>query len=273
MKTITIFSTIIISSTLSFGTNCSSFSNSKNKTLCSELSKKGVSMNYINSFLTQEKSFARDVKTLKLIAPKEIKEHRKKEKKANNNLLKHLDFASKHLSDYSEVYDYVEKKYNVDREIIVGILLKETIIGTYKPKHQSFVTLNTVYQETTPDTKRNKWLVKLSKENLVYLGQYCFKNKIKAPKCDFSSSYIGAIGIPQFMPMNLWLAKSYRNNVPDLTNLEDAIVSVGNYFNKMASYKKLIDWESLPNIKSVEEAWYDFDFKNDKSSFVSSKKN
>lgn len=271
MKKTIITSCFLLFSTSVFGSNCSDFKNDKNKLLCSELSKKNVDQEFIKKYLTQQKSRYRDTKTLKLIAPKEIKSHSNNEKRANNSLINSIDAASKHLQKYSKVYDYVEKKFNVDREIIAGILLKETRLGTYEPQYDAYITLNTVFQETTPDTKRNKWLYNLSKKNLVYLGEYCFSKKIPANECNFKSSYIGAIGFPQFMPMNLYLARSYTNSVPNLNKIEDAIVSVANYFNKIATYNKLINWNKVGDIKNIEKDWYDFEHKYEKSSFASKK--
>lgn len=257
----------------SFVLSCS-FKEERKQKLCLELQKRGVSSIYINNFINNPLSSTIDKKTLKLINPKMKSSHNKAEKKANNNLLKYKKETKKHLNNYKKVYDFVEKKYNVNRGIIAGILLKETRLGKYKPKHNSYVTLNTIYNHIEPNNRRNKWLYKLSLNNLVSLGEYCFNNNIRVYNCSFPSSYIGAIGFPQFMPSNLEkYSESFDGSTPNLNKMEDAIISIGKYLYLRSSFNELLDWTKVPNVKKIEDDWYDFDFKTKKSTFsVNSKK-
>jgi membrane-bound lytic murein transglycosylase B len=83
-----------------------------------------------------------------------------------------------HLKKYKEVYDYSEKKYGVNREIIAAILMKETKLGKIKPTHDAFIVFNTMVVRTDPKTKREKWLLKMGKTNMSSIIVHCYKGKI-----------------------------------------------------------------------------------------------
>ena len=248
-------------------TNCD-FKNKDYSFICKKLLKRGVSVDYSNSFLLSSKTKKIDKKTLKYISPKKIKFHQKQEKIANNKLIKHIPKTKKHLKTFKKVYDLAEKKYNVNREIIAAILLKETFLGDYKPKHDAFVTLNTILTNLKPNSKRNKRLINFSKNNIISLIEYCYDNNIKIAQCNFKSSYIGAVGYSQFIPTNFHLIQSYSNSFSKLDNLPDSILSTANFLNKNANFNKLINWETFQNMKTIENNWYDFDFKTKKASFA-----
>ena len=121
-------------------TNCQ-FQNKNYIEICKKSVKNGVSYSYANEFLLsyfKTKKF--DEITYKYLQPKYIKHHKKSEKKANNVLVKHVPKIVKHLEKYKEVYDYTEKKYGVNREIIASILMKETKLGKIKPTHDAFIS-------------------------------------------------------------------------------------------------------------------------------------
>lgn len=252
-------------------TNCT-FQNKNYEEVCKKVVKNGVSYKYANEFLLsyfKTKKF--DEVSYKYLQPKYIKSHRKSEKKANNVLVKHIPKMIKHLKEYKEVYDFSEKKYGVNREIVAAILLKETKLGKIKPTHDAFIVFNTLVVRTKPNTRREKWLLKMGKTNMVSIITHCYKKGVTPQQCNLPSSYAGAVGIPQFMPNSFIYSEGYKTKIADLTKMEDAIMSASKFLNKKAGYSELIDWSIMPNIVDIESAWYDYEFNNDNASFVYAK--
>ncbi|MCF6310660.1 MAG: lytic murein transglycosylase [Sulfurimonas sp.] len=252
-------------------TNCE-FQNKNYEDVCEKVVKNGVSYKYANEFLLsyfKTKKF--DEVSYKYLQPKYIKAHKKSEKKANNVLVKYIPKMVKHLKEYKEVYDHAEKKYGVNREIVAAILLKETKLGKIKPTHDAFIVFNTLVVRTKPNTRREKWLLKMGKTNMVSIITHCYKKGITPEQCNLPSSYAGAVGIPQFMPNSFIYSEGYKTKIADLTKMEDAIMSASKFLNKKAGYSELIDWSIMPNIVDIESAWYDYEFNNDNASFVYAK--
>jgi membrane-bound lytic murein transglycosylase B len=251
-------------------TNCN-FKNDNYEYICKELIKKGVSYEYANTFLLSPKTDNLDMKSFKLFQPKKIKYHHKAEKRANNNLIKYLPQIVEHLKKYKEVYNLAEKKYGVNREIVASILMKETRLGRIKPKHDAFSVFNTLVLKTKPDSLRNRWLIKMAKTNMVSIISYCYSKNLTPLTCNFSSSYAGAVGIAQFMPNNFIYIESYKNKIGNLDVMPDAIMSASKFLNMVAGFKKLIDWSKIPDMKKIEQQWYEYDFRHKNSSFVYAK--
>jgi membrane-bound lytic murein transglycosylase B len=253
---------------LSAYSNCE-FQNKNYEDICKKVVKRGVSYNYANKFLLSYfKTQKFDEITWKYIQPKHIKTFRKREKQANNVLVKFIPKMLKHLKKYKKVYDKAEKKYGVNREIIAAILLKETKLGKIKPTHDAFIVFNTILTRTKAKTKRQKWLIKMSKTNMASIIMHCYKKGVEPEQCKLPSSYAGAVGIPQFMPNSFIYADSYKNKVPDLIKMQDAIMSVAKFLNKKAKFTKLIDYKKMPDMIKIEKQWYEYEFKNDNASFV-----
>jgi membrane-bound lytic murein transglycosylase B len=260
-------------STLLFAkyTNCE-FKNKNYTKICQKVVKNGVSYHYVNRFLLSYfKTLKFDEISYKYLQPKYIKSHRKSEKKANNVLISYVPKMLKHLKEYKEVYDFAEKKYGVNREIVSAILLKETKLGKIKPTHDAFIVFNTLVVRTKPNTRREKWLLKMGKTNMVSIITHCYKKGVTPEECNLPSSYAGAIGIPQFMPNSFVYAEGYKTELADLTKMEDAIMSASKFLNKKADFSELIDWNIMPDIVDIESQWYDYEFNNDDASFVYAK--
>ncbi|MDQ7067511.1 MAG: lytic murein transglycosylase [Sulfurimonas sp.] len=269
MKTKTLFLLLILSSLLQAKyTNCT-FKNKNYSDVCEQAVKQGVSYQYANEFLTSYfKTKKYDEVSWTYLQPNKIKHHQEQEKKANNVLVKFIPKMVQNLQEYKEVYDYVEKEYGVNREIIAAILLKETKLGKIKPSHDAFIVFNTMVVRTKPNSPREKWLLKMGKTNMAAIIKHCYKLGVKPEQCNLPSSYAGAVGIPQFMPNSFIYAKSYVNDVADLTKMEDAIVSAAFFLHKKADFTKLIDWDRMPDIPKVEALWYEYDYKTKNASFV-----
>lgn len=108
----------------------------------------------------------------------------------------------------------------------------------------------------------------MGKSNMATIIEYCYKEELEPEACNLPSSYAGAVGIPQFMPNSFVYAQSYKNKVPDLTKMEDAIISVAKFLHKKAEFTTLINWDLMPDVPRVEEEWYQYDFENDNASFA-----
>ena len=266
-----IFSFIILLLTTSLWAkydNCV-FKNPDYSEICQKVVKKGVSYEYANKFLLSYfKTQKFDEITWKYIQPSKIKYHREKEKKANNVLIKYIPKMVQNLKKYKEVYDYAEKKYGVNREIIAAILLKETKLGAIKPKHDAFIVFNTILTRTDPKTSREKWLHRMSKTNMASIIEHCYKKGVKPEACNLPSSYAGAVGIPQFMPNSFIYTEGYKNPVADLNSMEDAIVSVAKFLHTKANFDTLMDFNKIKDIAKIESDWYSYAFEHEDASFV-----
>jgi len=270
IKTLLIMFTLMITPSLFGYTNCE-FKEKKYKPLCEKMLTKKIDINYANKIILRDKSRQIDKLTLKLFKPRMISKHKTNEKRANNTLIKHIPKIHKHLKQYKLAYDKAEQTYGVNREIIASILIKETWLGKIKPKHDAWVVFNSLYLKLEPNTKRNKRLIRMGKNNLLYIAEYCYKNNISVSKCNFKASYAGAVGIPQFMPMNFWLIKSYAGKIGDLNNMEDAIMSAANYLHVKTKFNKLIDFDKFKDLPKLENDWYSFSFNTKKSTYFNKK--
>jgi len=249
-------------------TNCN-FQNKDYTDVCESAVKDGVSYKYANQFLLSYfKTQKFDEVSWTYLQPSKIKHHRTQERKANNVLVKYIPKMVENLQEYREVYDYAEKEYGVNREIIAAILLKETKLGKIHPTHDAFIVFNTMLVRSKPNSSREKWLIKMGKTNMAAIIKHCYKKGVRPKECNLPSSYAGAVGIPQFMPNSFIYAKSYRGKVLDLTTMEDAIVSAANFLNKKAKFNTLIDWDSMVNVPQIENEWYEFEFTHNDASFV-----
>lgn len=252
-------------------TDCT-FKNRDYEDICKRVVKNGVSYNYANKFLLSYfKTKKYDEVSWKYLQPRYIKTHRKNEKRANNTLVKYIPQIVQHLKDYKEVYDYSEKKYGVNREVIASILMKETKLGKIKPTHDAFIVFNTIVVRTTPKTSREKWLMKMGKTNMVSIITHCYKKGVTPEQCNLPSSYAGAVGIPQFMPNSFVYSEGYKTKIADLTKMEDAIMSASRFLHKKADFSKLIEWDKIPPMEKIESDWYDYEVKYENASFVYAK--
>ena len=119
----------------------------------------------------------------------------------------------------------IEKKYNIEKELLLSLMGIETNYGTYVGKMDILSSLSTL----SFDKRRSEFFTK----ELLILLELIDKNQI-----DYETlygSWAGAFGFFQFMPSTI---KKYaidynKDNYIDLKNSIDAYASASNYLKKM----------------------------------------
>jgi len=151
----------------------------------------------------------------------------------------------KGLKFYKDNYiliNHIEKKYNIEKELLLALMGIETNFGTYVGKMDIVSSLATLsFDKRRSDFFSNELLILLK---LIDNNQIDYKT--------LYGSWAGAFGFFQFMPSTM---KNYaidhdKNNYIDLKNYNDAYASAANYLNK-------IGW------KSDEPCFYRIDLSKD----------
>ena len=136
--------------------------------------------------------------------------------------------VSKGLSFYKEninLINTIEKKFNIEKELLLSLMGIETNFGTYVGKMDILSSLATL----SFDKRRSDFF---SKELLILL------NLIETKQIDYKTlygSWAGAFGFFQFMPSTMKnYAIDYDNNeYIDLKNNNDAYASAANYLQEI----------------------------------------
>jgi len=132
----------------------------------------------------------------------------------------------------------VEKKFFVEKELLLALMGIETNFGTYVGKMDILSSLSTL----SFDKRRSDFFT----NELLTLIQLIDKNLIDHRV--LYGSWAGAFGYFQFMPTTIMnYALDYNdNNVIELKEIEDSFASAANYINK-------IGWkEKSPCYKKIE---------------------
>ena len=140
---------------------------------------------------------------------------------SKNKVNKGLNFYKQNL----ELINTVEKKYNIEKELLLSLMGIETNYGTYVGKMDILSSLSTL----SYDKRRSQFF---TNELLILL------KLIDRKKIDYKTlygSWAGAFGFFQFMPSTIKNhALDFNNdNYIDLKNPFDAYASAGNYLNDM----------------------------------------
>ena len=140
---------------------------------------------------------------------------------SKNKINKGLNFYKQNL----ELINTVEKKYNIEKELLLSLMGIETNYGTYVGKMDILSSLSTL----SYDKRRSQFF---TNELLILL------KLIEKKKIDYKTlygSWAGAFGFFQFMPSTIQNhALDFNNdNYIDLKNPIDAYASAGNYLNDM----------------------------------------
>jgi membrane-bound lytic murein transglycosylase B len=175
----------------------------------------------------------------------------------------------------------VEKRFHVEKEVIVAILLVESRFGENIGKFRVIPTLASMavmdspenlqknylnLQEIDPELS-HEWIEGLAKRKAqwAYHELKCFLRIVRDEEIDpleVYGSYAGALGMPQFIPSS-YLAYAVRKNSFGswLVSKEEAIFSIGNYLkshgwkkNLSPKRKKQVLWtynRSEPYIETI----------------------
>ena len=140
---------------------------------------------------------------------------------SDNKVKKGLIF----YKDQSELINKVEKKFDIEKELLLALMGIETNFGTYVGKMDILSSLATL----SFDQRRSKFFT----NELLILLKLIDTNQI-----DYKSlygSWAGAFGFFQFMPSTIEnYAIDYNNdNYIDLKNSQDSYASAANYLNNM----------------------------------------
>ncbi len=194
-----------------------------------------------------------------------------------------ISLSKKFLRDNLKMLRRMEKKFHVDKEVVVGILLVESRFGENIGKYRVIPTLGSMALMDSPENLWNnfkilrdmdpdlsyEWLEDLAKRRArwAYSELKCFLKIIQDEEMDpleVRGSYAGALGMAQFLP------SSYLNyGLKDkgfskwLLGKEEAIFSIGNYLksngwkkNLSLEQKKRVLWSynhSSPYVETVIE--------------------
>lgn len=181
-----------------------------------------------------------------------------------------LQLSKKFLDQNFIILRKAENKFNVEKEIIVAILLVESRFGENIGKYRVIPTLATLALMDFPEHLQKNYMILAERdpslsyewlENLArrraewaYYQLKCFLNIIRHEKTDpleIYGSHAGALGMPQFIPSSyLTYAQSEKGLGNWLLDKEEAIFSIGNYLNSHG-------WkQSLPMEKKRRLLWH-----------------
>ena len=171
-------------------------------------------------------------------------------------------FAKHFLRQNLKQLKEVERRFHVDKEVIVAILLVESRFGENTGKHRVIPTLASMAIMDSPENLQNnhsllketdpelsyEWVEEKAKRraNWAYQELKCFLRIIRDETLDpleVRGSYAGALGLPQFIPSS-YLAFALRQKGFEnwLLSQEEAILSIANYL-KLNGWKKKIPTE------------------------------
>lgn len=158
-----------------------------------------------------------------------------------------LAFQSKWRTQLSRA----SSRYNVDEEVIIGILLVETNFGIFKGNQQLLSVFSSLYVDAHrllegPSTQEE------SMRKRIETKQEWAKNEFRAllrmgkergfDLLKLEGSYAGAFGLAQFLPSSYmsWARNAYGGKRANLFWEPDAIHSVAHYL-KVHGYRKKAD--------------------------------
>ncbi len=150
-----------------------------------------------------------------------------------------------HLRKYDAILTDIEKRYGVDKEIIVSLWGVETLYGKIMGKYKIIESLATL----AFDKRRRTFFEKELLSALIIIKEGHIKKK------DFLGSWAGAMGQCQFMPSSfLKYAQDYDGDgKKDIwTNKKDIFASIANFLKK-ANWKKDKSIGLLVNKKGVKK--------------------
>jgi len=136
-----------------------------------------------------------------------------------------------------ELINDVEKKFDVEKELLLALMGIETNYGTYLGKMDILSSLSTL----SFDKRRSSFFT----NELIILLQLVEINLINHNL--LYGSWAGAFGNFQFMPTTIKdYALDYDNNsIIELKNIEDSFASAANYINKIGWKKNSLCYQKI----------------------------
>jgi len=157
--------------------------------------------------------------------------------------------AKQYLNKHGQYLDIIEEKYDVEKEIIVAVMLVETRLGKNTGSSSVLNTLSTMAVLSDSEVRDLMWkkIPGLRKENREQYIKWS-KKKSKWAYSELKAflkytndsdinpvlvkgSYAGAFGIPQFMPSNIpkFAKDGNKDGRINLFIHADAMASIANY--------------------------------------------
>lgn len=164
-----------------------------------------------------------------------------------------LEKCKAYLETHKKTFAAMEERYGVPKEVVAGLLMVETRLGTFLGHNSSFWSLACMAAADSPERvspalealplpmtpDKEQWLRQTLRERsswaykeLLALIRHSMDNELDP--LGLPGSVYGAIGICQFMPSNLtkFAVDGNRDGKVDLFDPADAIPSVANYLKE-----------------------------------------
>ena len=208
--------------------------------ICLELTKT-IDIEYIKNYLDYENS-----KNLISFDKKSLNQYNNLNEFSENN----LNLLKKHLYKYKNVYNELEKKYSVNKEVISSILLYETKLGSYNLEYNNKDFNSLLNNKLLTNPINSNKVENLIKNTITF----CYTNKISVDNCNFKTSKNGDFGIAQFSSENLKYIIPVNNNY-DLNVMEVSINSLANLLVNVLKIEK-INYEEFKDIEEFKTYIY-----------------
>jgi membrane-bound lytic murein transglycosylase B len=160
-----------------------------------------------------------------------------------------ITLGKKFLRQNDRILRQMEERFEVEKEVVVAILLIESRFGENIGKHRVIPTLASIAMMDSPENIRNNYFRLLEvdpqtsferieglakrKASWAYKELKCFLQIVSQETMDpleFKGSYAGALGMAQFLPTSYRaFALSSKNLEHWVFSKEEAILSIGNY--------------------------------------------
>jgi membrane-bound lytic murein transglycosylase B len=188
-------------------------------------------------------------KTVSIVAPSMVSRHRQEHLDLMKLFLKpeRVEAGKAFATQYAARLEATEKKTGVDRNVIIGILMWESKLGTITGDYRAFnvftsqaffideasaVALSRADEKkqasAAAQARRVESIRNRARGNLLALLRQGKTRGIDA--LEVKGSWAGALGFPQFMPASLrWADDGNGDGAIDLFNMDDSIASIGRY--------------------------------------------
>ena len=146
-----------------------------------------------------------------------------------------------------DLINVVEKKFKVEKELLLALMGIETNYGTYVGKMDIISSLATL----SFDKRRSEFFTNELITVLELVEKQIIDHKI------LYGSWAGAFGFFQFMPTTIekYAIDFNKNNLIELKNNEDAFASAANYLNKIGWKKNQPCFYKIDLVNNIPEKY------------------